>query len=111
MKDTRSDRAGPGRPPPGGPQVSRVRRHRDDGRARIFHDLGRVEREGISLDTPYWRGLPWRWRTPVATEGIHFPLGVVPRRLVHPGVMRLIVEAAQRHRLTHLPGPPATRTA
>ena len=75
-------------------------RRRNDGLARVFHDLGLMEREGSGFDTLYERLLATGRSAPTASEGIDSVHIVVPRRVVHPGVVRLITEADQRHRLT-----------
>ncbi len=73
---------------------------RNDGLARVFHDLGLMEREGSGFDTLYERLLATGRGAPVASEGVDSVHVVVPRRVVHPGVVRLITEADQRHLLT-----------
>lgn len=75
-------------------------RRRNDGLARVFHDLGLMEREGSGFDTLYERLLATGRTAPEAREGTDSVHVVVPRRVVHPGVVRLITEADQRHRLT-----------
>lgn len=75
-------------------------RRRNDGLARVFHDLGLMEREGSGFDTLYDRLLATGRAAPEAREGTDSVHVVVPRRVVHPGVVRLITEADQRHRLT-----------
>lgn len=75
-------------------------RRRNDGLARIFHDLGLMEREGSGFDTIYDRLLTTGRGAPTAREGTDSVHVVVPRRVLQPGVVRLITEADQRHGLT-----------
>lgn len=75
-------------------------RRRNDGLARVFHDLGLMEREGSGFDTMYERLLATGRGAPVASEGVDSVHVVVPRRVLHPGVLRLISEADERHHLT-----------
>ncbi len=56
-----------------------------------------MEREGSGFDTLYERLLVTGRGAPVASEGIDSVHVVVPRRVVHPGVVKLITEADQRH--------------
>ncbi len=75
-------------------------RRRNDGLARVFHDLGLMEREGSGFDLLYDRLLTTGRAAPTVTEGVDSVHVVVPRRIVHPGVIRLIAEADQRHQLS-----------
>ena len=75
-------------------------RRRNDGLARIFHDLKLMEREGSGFDLMYDRLLTSGRAAPVVTEGVDSVHVVVQRRVIHPGVIRLIAEADQRYRLT-----------
>lgn len=75
-------------------------RRRNDGLARVFHDLGLMEREGSGFDTLFERLLATGRSAPETREGEDSVHVVVPRRVVHPGVVRLITDADQRHRLT-----------
>jgi ATP-dependent DNA helicase RecG len=75
-------------------------RRRNDGLARVFHDLTLMEREGSGFDTLFERLLATGRAAPVASEGIDSVHVIVQRQVVHPGVVRLITEADQRHRLT-----------
>lgn len=75
-------------------------RRRNDGLARVFHDLKLMEREGSGFDLMYERLLASGRGAPVASEGTDSVHVVVPRRIVHPGVIRLITEADQRYQLT-----------
>ena len=75
-------------------------RRRNDGLARIFHDLKLMEREGSGFDLMYDRLLTSGRAAPTVTEGTDSVHVAVPRRVLHPGVIRLIAEADQRHQLT-----------
>ena len=75
-------------------------RRRNDGLARTFHDLKLMEREGSGFDLMYDRLLASGRPAPTVSEGVDSVHVVVPRRVVHPGVIRLIADADQRHHLT-----------
>jgi ATP-dependent DNA helicase RecG len=75
-------------------------RRRNDGLARIFHDLKLMEREGSGFDLIYDRLLTSGRAMPVVTEGIDSVHVVVPRRVIHPGIVRLMAEMDQRFQLT-----------
>ena len=75
-------------------------RRRNDDLARVFHDLELMEREGSGFDLMYELLLTSGRAAPTATEGTDSVHVVVPRRVVHPGVVRLLVEADQRFHLT-----------
>jgi ATP-dependent DNA helicase RecG len=75
-------------------------RRRNDGLARIFHDLKLMEREGTGFDLMYERLLASGRAAPTAREGVDSVHVVVPRRVVHPGVIRLIAEADRKYQLT-----------
>ena len=75
-------------------------RRRNDGLARVFHDLKLMEREGSGFDLMYDRLLSSGRAAPTVTEGADSVHVVVQRRVIHPGVVRLIAEADQRHQLT-----------
>jgi ATP-dependent DNA helicase RecG len=75
-------------------------RRRNDGIARIFHDLKLMEREGSGFDLMYDRLLTSGRAAPVVTEGVDSVHVVVQRRVIHPGVIRLIADADERYRLT-----------
>lgn len=75
-------------------------RRRNDDLARIFHDLGLMEREGSGFDLMYERLLASGRAVPTATEGVDSVHVVVPRRMIQPGVIQLITDADQRFGLT-----------
>ena len=75
-------------------------RRRNDGIARIFHDLKLMEREGSGFDLMYDRLLTSGRAAPVVTEGVDSVHVVVQRWVIHSGVIRLIADADERYRLT-----------
>jgi ATP-dependent DNA helicase RecG len=75
-------------------------RRRNDGLARIFHDLKLMEREGSGIDLLFERLLATGRTVPTITEGTDSVHVAVPRRVVQPGVIKLLVEADQRYQLT-----------
>src|SRR5690606_12250559 len=75
-------------------------RRRNDGLARIFHDCGLMEREGSGFDLMYDRLLTSGRAAPTVTEGVDSVHVVVQRRVIHPGVIRLIADVDQKHQLT-----------
>jgi len=75
-------------------------RRRNDGLARVFHDLGLMEREGSGFDMMYDRLLTSGRAAPVVTEDEDSVRVVVHRRILHPGVIRLLAEVDQQHQLT-----------
>jgi ATP-dependent DNA helicase RecG len=75
-------------------------RRRNDGLARIFHDLKLMEREGSGIDLLFERLLASGRKVPTITEGTDSVHVTVPRRVVQPGVIRLLAEASQRYQLT-----------
>lgn len=75
-------------------------RRRNDALAKVFHDLGLMEREGSGFDLMYERLLATGRAAPTATEGPDSVHVVVPRRVVHPGVIRLLTQADERFQLT-----------
>ena len=75
-------------------------RRRNDGLARVFHDLGLMEREGSGFDLMYERLLSSGRPPPVPTEGIDSVTVTVMRRIVKPQVIALIDQADQRFQLS-----------
>ncbi|MDP2007140.1 MAG: ATP-binding protein [Rubrivivax sp.] len=75
-------------------------RRRNDGLARVFHDLGLMEREGSGFDLMYERLLSSGRPPPVPTEGIDSVTVTVMRRIVKPQVIALIDEADKRFQLS-----------
>ena len=75
-------------------------RRRNDGLARVFHDLRLMEREGTGFDLMYERLLASGRAAPVVTEGADSVHVLIQRRVLHPGVIRLVTGADQRYQLT-----------
>lgn len=75
-------------------------RRRNEGLARIFHDLGLMEREGSGFDLIYDRLLSQGRPAPVPEEGADWVKVTIQRRIVKPEVMRLVKEADDRFQLT-----------
>ncbi|MBN2194683.1 MAG: putative DNA binding domain-containing protein [Polyangiaceae bacterium] len=75
-------------------------RRRNDGLARIFHDLGLMEREGSGIDLLFECLLASGREVPTIAEGTDSVHVTVPRRVVQPGVIRLLSDADQRYQLT-----------
>lgn len=75
-------------------------RRRNDGLARIFHDLKLMEREGSGIDLLFERLLASGRKVPTILEGTDSVHVTLPRRVVQPGVIRLLVNADQRYQLT-----------
>ncbi len=75
-------------------------RRRNDGLARVFHDLKLMEREGSGFDLMYERLLASGRGVPVASEGTDSVHVVVPRRVIQPAVIRLLADANDRYQLT-----------
>lgn len=75
-------------------------RRRNDALARVFHDLKLMEREGSGFDLLYERLLASGRSVPLVREGTDSVHVVVPRRVLRPGVARLLADADQRFQLT-----------
>lgn len=92
----------PGRLPLGvTPQnILHASRRRNDGLARVFHDIGLMEREGSGFDLMYDRLLATGRGAPVAMEGVDSVHVTIPRRVIHPAIIRLIAEADKNYQLT-----------
>lgn len=79
---------------------SHASRRRNDALARVFHDLGLMEREGSGFDLIYDRLLSQGRPAPVPEEGMDWVKVTIQRRIVRPEVMRLLTESAARFQLT-----------
>jgi ATP-dependent DNA helicase RecG len=92
----------PGRLPMGvTPQnILHASRRRNDGLARVFHDLGLMEKEGSGFDLLYDLLLSSGRPAPVAEEGADWVKVTIQRRILKPDVMRLIEEIDDRYQLT-----------
>lgn len=75
-------------------------RRRNDGLARVFHDLGLMEREGSGFDLMYDRLLSQGRPVPLLKEGIDSVAVTIHRQIVHPRVLRLMQEADERFQLS-----------
>ena len=75
-------------------------RRRNEGLARVFHDLGLMESEGSGFDLIYDRLLSLGRPAPVPEEGTDWVKVTIQRRIVRPEVMRLIAVADERFQLT-----------
>lgn len=75
-------------------------RRRNDGLARVFHDLGLMEREGSGFDLMYEHLLTSGRPAPVIKEGTDSVHVVIHRNVIAPGVIGLITDADRRFQLT-----------
>jgi len=75
-------------------------RRRNETLARVFHDLGLMEREGSGFDLIYDRLLSQGRPAPLPEEGIDWVKVTIQRRIAKPEVMRLMAEADARYQLT-----------
>ncbi len=92
----------PGRLPLGvTPQnILHASQRRNDGLARMFHDLKMMEREGSGFDLMYDQMLSSGRPAPVITEGTDSVSVTIKRRIVVPQVIRLIAVADSRFQLS-----------
>ena len=75
-------------------------RRRNEGMARIFHDLGLMEREGSGFDLIYDRLLSQGRPAPVTEEGADWVRISIKRRILKLAVMQLIEKADEQFQLT-----------
>ena len=75
-------------------------RRRNEGLARVFHDLGLMEREGSGFDLIYDRLLSQGRPAPVPEEGEDWVKVTIQRRIAKPEVMHLLADADARFQLT-----------
>lgn len=75
-------------------------RRRNDGLARIFHDVKLMEREGSGFDLMFELLLSSGRGAPTVVEGTDSVHVTVPRRVVHRGVIALVAAADRHHQLT-----------
>jgi ATP-dependent DNA helicase RecG len=75
-------------------------RRRNEALARVFHDLGLMEREGSGFDLIYDRLLSQGRPAPVPEEGSDWVKVTIQRRIAKPEVMRLLTEADAQFQLT-----------
>ena len=92
----------PGRLPLGVmPQtILHASRRRNDALARVFHDLGLMEREGSGFDMMYERQLAYGRPAPTLTEGQDSVHVTVRRHILKPPVIRLIETVDKQFQLT-----------
>lgn len=74
-------------------------RRRNDGLARVFHDLGLMEREGSGFDLMYDRLLSQGRPAPELVEGADWVRVTISRRIVNPDALRLVEDADQHFQL------------
>ena len=72
-------------------------RRRNDHLARVFHDLGLMEREGSGFDLMYEKLLSQGRPAPVLTEGPDRVEVTIQRRIIKPEVIDLIASVSQRY--------------
>ncbi len=75
-------------------------RRRNDGLARVFHDLQLMEREGTGFVLMFERLLASGRAAPTVREGADSVHVTVQRRVVHPGVIRLLADIDKRYLLS-----------
>lgn len=75
-------------------------RRRNDELARVFHDLGLMEREGSGFDLIYDRLLSQGRPIPELREGTDWVKVTIQRRIFDPAVIRLVETADKRFQLT-----------
>lgn len=92
----------PGRLPLGvTPQnILHASRRRNEGLARVFHDLKLMEKEGTGFDLMYDRMLSLGRAVPVPSEGVDWVRVTVERRIIKPELIRLLAEADARWQLS-----------
>ena len=72
--------------------IEAASRRRNEGLARVFHDLGLMEREGSGFDLIYDRLLSQVRLAPVLEEGADWVKVTIQRRIDKPEVMRLLLQ-------------------
>jgi ATP-dependent DNA helicase RecG len=75
-------------------------RRRNEGLARVFHDLHLMEREGSGFDLMYDRLLASGRPVPAIVEGTDSVHVVVRRNVIAPGVIGLLADADAKFQLT-----------
>jgi len=92
----------PGRLPLGvTPQnILHASRRRNEGLARVFHDLKLMEKEGSGFDLMYDRMLSSGRPVPVPAEGPDWVAVTIQRRIVKPQLIRLIDDADKKYQLS-----------
>lgn len=74
-------------------------RRRNEGLARVFHDLGLMEREGSGFDLIYDRLLSQGRAAPVPEEGADWVKVTIQRRIINPAVIDFVRKADQAYQL------------
>ena len=97
----RLEEVNPGRLPLGvtAANILQQSHRRNVAMARLFHDLGRMEREGTGFDLMYEKLLGSGRSAPMVREEYDAVWVTVPRLILHEGVIRLLTEADQRYQL------------
>ncbi len=92
----------PGRLPMGvtPKNILHASRRRNDGLARVFHDLKLMEREGSGFDLLYDRMLSSGRPAPVLVEGPDSVSVTIQRRIIRPQVILLMEKANSRFQLS-----------
>lgn len=75
-------------------------RRRNDGLARVFHDLKLMEREGSGFDLMYDRLLSQGRSVPRLQEGSDRVVVSIGRHILNPAIIRLMSEADKRFMLS-----------
>ncbi|MDA8217364.1 MAG: putative DNA binding domain-containing protein [Dehalococcoidales bacterium] len=75
-------------------------RRRNEALARVFHDIKLMEREGSGIDLIFESLVTSGRPAPTVREGADSVHVLIPRRVVHPGVARLLSVSEQRFQLT-----------
>lgn len=75
-------------------------RRRNEGLARLFHDLELMEREGSGYDLIYDRLLSQGRPAPIPEEGPDWVKVTIQRRIAKPAVIRLIADVDAQFQLT-----------
>ncbi|HDQ39945.1 MAG TPA: ATP-dependent DNA helicase [Desulfonatronum sp.] len=75
-------------------------RRRNDELARVFHDLGLMEREGSGYDLICDRLLSQGRAMPLLEEGADWVKVTIQRRILKPEVMKMLTAVDARYRLT-----------
>lgn len=75
-------------------------RRRNEGLARVFHDLGLMEREGSGIDLIFDRLLSLGRPVPLLEEGPDRVAVIIQRQILNPAIMRLMAEADERFHLS-----------
>ncbi|MCL2824678.1 MAG: putative DNA binding domain-containing protein, partial [Polyangiaceae bacterium] len=75
-------------------------RRRNEGLARVFHDVKLMEREGTGIDLLYERTLGTGRKAPTVREGTDSVHVTVPRRVLKRGVIKLLNAVEKQFQLT-----------